>query len=50
MHIHAIGVLRIVSQARSRWAWNPKLESIQEPEVQSDEAGKDVETVLEGDL
>jgi hypothetical protein len=49
MHIHAIGVSRIVSQARSRWAWNLKLESVLEPEVQSDEAGEDVKTVLEAD-
>jgi hypothetical protein len=49
MHIHAIGVSRIVPRAKSRWAWNPKLGSVREPEVQSDEAGKDVETVLEAD-
>jgi hypothetical protein len=50
MHIHAIGVPRIVSRAKSRWAWNPKLESVLESEVQSDEAGKDVGTVLEAEL
>jgi hypothetical protein len=50
VHIHAIGVLRIMSRAKSRWAWNPKLKFIQEPEVQSDEAGKDVGTILEADL
>jgi hypothetical protein len=49
MHIHAIGVPRIVLRAKSRWAWKPKLKSVREPEVQSDEAGKDVETVLEAD-
>jgi hypothetical protein len=49
MHIHAIGVPRIMSRAKSLWAWNPKLESVREPEVQSGEAGKDVETVLEVD-
>jgi hypothetical protein len=50
VHIHAIGAPRIVLQAKSRWAWNPKLKSVQEPEVQSDEAGKDVGTILEADL
>jgi hypothetical protein len=49
MHIHAIGVLRIVLQAKFRWVWNPKLKSVREPEVQSDDAGKDVETILEAD-
>ncbi len=49
MHIHAIGVPRIVLQAKSRWAWNLKLKSVQKPEVQSDEAGEDVETVLEAE-
>jgi hypothetical protein len=49
MHIHAIGVPRIVLRAKSRWTWNPKLKSVREPEVQSDEARKDVETVLEAD-
>jgi hypothetical protein len=47
VHIHAIGVPRIVLQAKSRWAWNLKLKSVQEPEVQSDEAGEDMGTVLE---
>jgi hypothetical protein len=47
MHIHAIGVPRIVLRAKSRWAWNLKLKSVQEPEVQSDEAGGDVGIVLE---
>jgi hypothetical protein len=49
MHIHAIGVPRIVLQAKFRWAWNLKLESVQEPEAQSDKAGKGVETVLKAD-
>jgi hypothetical protein len=47
VHIHAIGVPRIMSRVKSRWAWNPKWESIRGPEVQSDEAGEDVGTVLE---
>jgi hypothetical protein len=50
VHIYAIGVSRIVSRAKSRWAWNLKLKSVQEPEVQSGEAGEDVGTVLEADL
>jgi hypothetical protein len=49
MHIHAIGVPRIVSRAKSRWAWKPKLESVQEPEAQSDETGEDVGIVLEAE-
>jgi hypothetical protein len=36
-----------VLQAKSRWARNPMLKSVQEPKVQSDEARKDVGTVLE---
>jgi hypothetical protein len=32
-----------------RKAWTPKLESIWEPEVQSDEAGEGVRIVLEAD-
>jgi hypothetical protein len=47
MHIHAIGVPRIVLQAKFRWAWNPKLKSVRELEVPSDEAGEDVGIVLE---
>jgi hypothetical protein len=50
VHIHAIGVPRIVSRAKSRWAWNLKLKSVQEPEVQSGEAREDVGAVLEADL
>jgi hypothetical protein len=49
MHIHAIGVPRIVLRAKFRWAWNPKLKFVREPEVQSDEAGEDVGTVLEAE-
>jgi hypothetical protein len=49
MHMHAIGVPRIVLQVKSHWAWNPKWKSVREPEVQSDEAGGDVETVLEAE-
>jgi hypothetical protein len=49
MHIHAIGVSRIVSRAKSRWAWNLKLKSVQVPEVQSDEAREDVGIVLEAE-
>jgi hypothetical protein len=49
VHIHAIGVPRIVSRARSRKAWTPKLKSVREPEVQSNEAGEDVGTVLEAE-
>jgi hypothetical protein len=49
MHIHAIGVPRIVLRAKSRWAWNPKLKFVRELEVQSDEAGEDVGTVLEAE-
>jgi hypothetical protein len=49
VHIHAIGVPRIVSRAKSRWAWNLKLKSVQEPEVQSDEAGEGVGIVLEAE-
>jgi hypothetical protein len=45
MHIHAIGVPRIVLRAKSRWVWNPKLKSVRELEVQSDEAGEGVGTV-----
>jgi hypothetical protein len=29
--------------------WNLKLKSVREPEVQSDDAGKDVEIVLEAE-
>jgi hypothetical protein len=46
VHIHAIGVPRIVLQEKFRWAWNPKLKSVWGPEVQSDEAGEDVGTIL----
>jgi hypothetical protein len=49
MHIHAIGVPRIVLQAKFHWAWNPRLKSVRELEVQSDEAGEDVGTVLEAE-
>jgi hypothetical protein len=49
MHIHAIGVPRIVIRAKSRWAWNLKLNSVREPEVQSDETGEDVGIVLEAE-
>jgi hypothetical protein len=49
MHIHAIGVPRIVLRAKSHWVWNPKLKSVREPEVQSDEAGEDVGTILEAE-
>jgi hypothetical protein len=49
VHIHAIGVPRIMSRAKSRKAWTLKLESVREPEVQSDEAGGDVGTVLEAE-
>jgi hypothetical protein len=49
MHIHAIGVPRIVLQVKFRWVWNPKLKSVREPEVQSDEAGEGVEIVLEAE-
>jgi hypothetical protein len=47
VHIHAIGVLRIVTTVKLCKAWIPKLESVREPEVLSDEAGEDVGTVLE---
>jgi hypothetical protein len=50
MHIHAIGVPRIVIRAKSRWTWNLKLESVLEPEAQFDEAGEGVGTILEADL
>jgi hypothetical protein len=36
VHIHAIGVPRIIVWAKLRKAWTPKLESVREPEVQSD--------------
>jgi hypothetical protein len=49
VHIHVIGVPRIVSRAKSCWAWNPKLESVREPEVQSDEAGEGMGIVLEAE-
>jgi hypothetical protein len=38
-----------MSRAKSRKAWTPKLESVREPEVQSDEAGEDVGTILEAE-
>jgi hypothetical protein len=47
VHIHAIGVPRIVIRMKSHKAWAPKLESVREPEVQSDESGGDVGAVHE---
>jgi hypothetical protein len=47
VHIHAIGVPRIMIPVKSRKAWDPKLESIWELEVQSVEPGGDVGTVRE---
>jgi hypothetical protein len=47
VHIHAIGVLRIVIWVKSCKVWALKLESIQEPEVQSFEPRGDVGTVRE---
>jgi hypothetical protein len=38
-----------MSRAKSHWTWNLKLKSVQEPEVQSDKAGKDVGNVLEAE-
>jgi hypothetical protein len=49
VHIHAIGVSRIVVQAKLRKAWTPKLESIWEPEVQSDEPGANAGAVHEAE-
>jgi hypothetical protein len=36
-------------RVKSHKAWTPKLESVREPEVQSDEAREDVGTVLEAE-
>jgi hypothetical protein len=47
VHIHAIGAPRIVTIVKLRKSKTLKLESVREPEVQSDEAGEDVRTVLE---
>jgi hypothetical protein len=47
VHIHAIGVLRIVVRAKLRKTWTPKLESIREPEVQSEETWGNAGTVRE---
>jgi hypothetical protein len=49
VHIHAIGVPRIVSRAKSHKAWTPKLGSIQEPKVPSDEAREDAGAVREAE-
>jgi hypothetical protein len=47
--MHAIGAPNIVMTVKLRKAWTPKLESVREPEVQSDEAREDVGTVHEAE-
>jgi hypothetical protein len=47
VHIHAIGVLRIVVPEKLRKAWTPKLESIRGQEAQSDGTRGDEGTVAE---
>jgi hypothetical protein len=49
VHIHAIGVPRTVVRAKLHKAWTPKLESVREPEVQSDGTVGNVGSVREAE-
>jgi hypothetical protein len=49
VHIHAIGVPRIMIWVKSHKAWTPEVESVREPEVQSDKTGGDVGAVREAE-